>query len=156
MSQTVSFNRMPRIQEALPESEVKIPGPPTISPLPAFSWLQALLPVAGLFIMVGIYGAIYENWLLAIPMIAMSGVSTLTSIIGRRVQRKNHTKQAAEKEAAYTAALDQRRGELELMRLEQQRILSDTDPDLTTLLTRARAHDPRLWERRPEDADGER
>jgi len=36
MSQTLSFNRMPRIQEPLPQGEVKLPGPPSISPPPKF------------------------------------------------------------------------------------------------------------------------
>jgi len=117
------------------------------------SWFQLLLPLAGILIMVGMYGAIYENWLLALPMMAMSGISVTTSIVGRRMQLKNHKKEVEEKEAAYVAALKQKRAELEHLRQEQQRIRNDVDPDLPTLLARARNRAPRLWERRPEDAD---
>ncbi len=153
MSRTEFFNRMPRILEPLPQGEVKIPGPPSISPLPRFSWFLSLLPLAGVFIMVGIYGAVYQNWLLAIPMAAMSGISVLASILGTVIQRRNHKKDVQEKEAAYTAALRQKKAELEHLRAEQQRIRTAVDPDLTALLSRAKSRDPRLWERRPEDAD---
>ncbi|RLC75194.1 MAG: hypothetical protein DRI81_12525 [Chloroflexi bacterium] len=153
MSQTTHFNRMPRIQEPLPQSEVKIPGPPAINPLPKLSWFQALLPLAGVFVMIGIYGGIQKNWLMALPMAAMSGFSVLGSIVGRRMQRKNHEQQTQEKEAAYAAALNQKRAELEHLRLEQRRIRTATDPDMATLLARARNRDPKLWERRPEDDD---
>ncbi len=153
MSQTTSFNRMPRIQEPLPQGEVKIPGPPTISPLAKYSWLQLLLPLAGIFVMVGVYGGLRGDWTMAIPMVAMSGFSMVGSIVGRRTQHKNHEKDVKEKEAAYAEALKQKRAELERLRLEQRRIRTETDPDLAALLARARNRDPRLWERRPEDAD---
>lgn len=153
MARTQFFNRMPRILEPLPQGEVKIPGPPAINPLPRFSWFLSLLPLAGIFIMIGIYGAVYQNWVIAIPMVAMSGISMLASILGTTTQRRNHKKDAQEKEAAYVAALGQKKAELEHLRAEQQRIRTTIDPDLATLLSRAKGRDPRLWERRPEDAD---
>jgi len=153
MSQTTSFNRMPRIQEPLPQGEVKIPAPPTVNPLPKLSWFQALLPLAGVFVMVGIYGGVRGDWTMAIAMAAMSGFSVVGSIVGKLIQRKNHKKQVEENEAAYAAALSQKRAELEHLRSEQKRIRTDTDPDLATLLARSRSRDRRLWERRPEDAD---
>ncbi|MEA3308608.1 MAG: FtsK/SpoIIIE domain-containing protein, partial [Chloroflexota bacterium] len=153
MNETVSFNRMPRIQEALPQSEVKIPAPPTISPLSKFSWFQTLLPLGGVLMMVGMYGGLRGDWTMAIMMAAMSGFSVVGSIVGKQMQRKNHKKQVEESEAAYKAALDQKRAELEHLRLEQQRVRADTDPELAILLARARNRDSRLWERRPADAD---
>jgi S-DNA-T family DNA segregation ATPase FtsK/SpoIIIE len=153
MNGTTTFNRMPRIQEPLPQGEVKVPGPPTISPLPKFSLFQLLIPLAGVFVMVGVYGGVQGNFLLAVPMAAMSGLSVVGSIVGRLTQRKNHQKKIEEDEAAYAAALNQKRVELEQLRQEQQRIRTGMDPDLATLLARARNRDPRLWERRPEDAD---
>jgi len=153
MSQTLSFNRMPRIQEPLPQGEVKLPGPPSIGPPPKFNWFLTLLPVAGILIMVGLYGALYKNWMLALPMLAMSGVSVTTSVVGTLTQRKNQKKDVAEKEAAYAAALKQKQAELEHLRQEQQRIRASADPDLAGLLARARNRDSRLWERRPADAD---
>ena len=153
MSQTTHFNRMPRIQEPLPQGEVKIPAPPTISPLPKFTWFQLLLPLAGIFVMVGVYGGLRGDWTMAIPMVAMSGLSAVGSVVGTLTQRKNHKKQTEEKEAEYVAALNQKRAELEHLRLEQQQVRTNTDPDLATLLARARNRDPRLWERRPKDTD---
>lgn len=120
-----------------------------------FSWFQALLPLAGVFLMAAFYFFVSQSGsskLMAIPMVAMSGFSALGSIIGRRAQIKRHKKEVAEKEAAYAAALKQKRAELEHLRQEQQRIRTDVDPDLATLLARAR-HRDRLWERRPEDDD---
>lgn len=157
MARTQFFNRMPRILEPLPQGEIKIPGPPAISPLPRFSWFLSLLPLAGIFIMIGIYGMLYSEggrgWLIAVPMAAMSGISVLTSILGMAIQRRNHRRDTREKEAAYLAALGQKKAELEHLRAEQQRIRTIIDPDLATLLSRAKSRDPRLWERRPEDAD---
>ena len=153
MNKTSPFNRMPRIQEALPQGEVKIPAPPNVSPLSKQSWFQTLLPLLGMFVMVGIYGGMYGNPTMAIAMAAMSGFSVLGSIVGKQMQRKNHKKEVAEKEAAYAEALKQKQTELEDLRQKQQHIRADTDPDLATLLGRAQNRDPRLWERRPEDAD---
>jgi S-DNA-T family DNA segregation ATPase FtsK/SpoIIIE len=153
MNKTSPFNRMPRIREALPQGEIKIPAPPNVSPLSKQSWFQTLLPLLGMFVMVGIYGGMYGNPTMAIAMAAMSGFSVLGSIVGKQMQRKNHEKEVAEKKAAYAEALKQKHGELEDLRQKQQRIRADTDPELAILLARARNRDPRLWERRPADAD---
>lgn len=154
MSQTVLFNRMPRIHEPLPEGEVKIPGPPSANPPAKTSPLMLLMPLAGVFAMVAIYGLVMKRSIeMVIPMVAMSGVSMTTGIIGRAIQRKTYMKQLKEKEAAYAKALDQKRAELDNLRMEQRRIRMDVDPDLETLLTRARTRDPRLWERTPSDGD---
>ena len=144
---------MPRIQEPLPHGEVKLPAPPAAGPLPKFGWFQALLPLAGLFVMVGVYGGIRGDWRLAVPMVVMSGFSVVGSLVGRLTQRKSYKRQVEENEAAYVAALDQKRVELEHLRQEQQRIRANVDPDPETLLARARDRDPRLWERRPGDDD---
>jgi S-DNA-T family DNA segregation ATPase FtsK/SpoIIIE len=153
MGRTTRFNRMPRIKESLPEGEVKIPAPPNVNPPSKFSWFQLLLPLGGLFVMVGIYGGVQNNWHLAIPMVAMSGFSVLGSIVGRVTQRKNYKQEVEEKKAAYGRVLDQKKAQLESYRQEQQRIRNNIDPDLQTLLNRARNRDRKLWERRPEDED---
>jgi DNA segregation ATPase FtsK/SpoIIIE, S-DNA-T family len=153
MNRTTSFNRPPRFYESLPEGEVKIPAPLNVSPPPKFSWFQVLLPLAGVFVMVAIYGGVRGDWLLALPMVAMSGFSVAGSIVGRLMQRKNHEREIVEKEAAYAEALKQKRAELEHLRESQQHIRNDVDPDLETLLNRARNRDPKLWERRPKNDD---
>lgn len=153
MSRTTPFNRMPRIQESLPEGEVRIPAPPNVGAPPRLSWFQMLLPLAGVFVMVGVYGGIRGDWILAIPMVALSGLSATASIVGRLTQRRDYHRRVEEAERAYAAALDQKRTELERLRREQQRIRADVDPDLETLLARAQERDPRLWERRPTDPD---
>jgi S-DNA-T family DNA segregation ATPase FtsK/SpoIIIE len=153
MSRTLSFNRMPRIQDPLPQAEVRIPPPPTIASPPRSSWLQALLPLAGVFVMMGLYGGLRGDWTLAIPMAAMSGVSAITSMVAALLQRRSHQRQVEESRATYARALDQKRAELERLRQVQRRIRTSVDPDLETLLTRARGRAPRLWERRPEHDD---
>ena len=153
MNRSLFFNRMPRIQDPLPQGEVKIPGPPTTSPLSERSWLQVLLPLAGLFVMVGVYGGLRGDWIMAIPMVAMSGMSMLTSIIGTRAQRKKHEEKLRADEVAYDEALAQKQGELEGLRREQQRIRLRVNPSLQVLLTRVHNLDFHLWERQTHDAD---
>ncbi|MBN1953456.1 MAG: type VII secretion protein EssC [Anaerolineae bacterium] len=150
---TVAFNRMPRLQEPLPRGEIELPAPPSRPPLPKLNWFLLLLPLAGLFVMAGVYGGLRGDWLLAAPMIALSTISLTTSIAGRLVQRRQHQQQAEEQEAAYAAALEQKRQDLEQARQEQQRIRTQVDPDLASLLDRAQRRDPRLWQRRPDDGD---
>jgi S-DNA-T family DNA segregation ATPase FtsK/SpoIIIE len=83
----------------------------------------------------------------------MSGFSVTASIIGRLTQRRNRLKQTEEAKKAYAAVLDEKQAELEDLRLEQQRIRTEVDPELEILMTRARDRDPKLWERRPGDTD---
>lgn len=147
------FNRMPRIQEPLPQDKIRILAPPSIMAPPRFSSFQLLLPLAGIFVMVGVYGGVRGDWTMAIPMVAMAGLSVVGSIVGTLMQRRSYERAVEAIETSYAIALNQVRAELESLRLEQQRIRTETDPDLKGLLDRAQNHDPRLWERRPEDAD---
>ncbi len=153
MSGTLPFNRMPRIQEPLPQGEIRLPAPPAVPSPYRANVLLMLLPLTGLLVMAGLYGALRRDWLLAVPMVAMSGVSLLTSLLGAALQRRALRRAAAAQADAYRQALEQKRGELETARREQQRIRLAVDPDLPALLARARQRDPRLWERRPADAD---
>jgi len=153
MNSTQTFNRMPRIREPLPQGEVKIPGPPSVSPLSKPGWFRLLLPLAGVFVMVGVYGGIRGEWALAVPMMAMSGVSAISSIVGTLMQGKQREEKIRADEAAYAEALTQKQIELEGLRQEQQRIRVDVSPPLDVLLARAHSRAPRLWERQPEDED---
>ena len=112
-----------------------------------------LLPLAGVFIMVAFYGGMTGNYLLAIPMGAMSLISVITSVATRASQSKAYKKQLEEKETAYSTAFQSRRNELEILRREQQRILINKDPEPQVLLFRAQQRDPSLWERNPYDSD---
>lgn len=153
MDGTVPFNRMPRIQEPLPQGEVRLPAPPAAPSPPRLNWLLLLLPLTGVLAMAGFYGALRGSWLLAAPMIGLSLVSALTGIVGALVRRSDQRKQVAAQAAAYRDALAQKRAELEAARQAQQRIRAAVDPGPDELLARARARHPRLWERRPDDAD---
>jgi S-DNA-T family DNA segregation ATPase FtsK/SpoIIIE len=150
---TVPFNRMPRIQDPLPQGEVKLPAPPAADRGIGFNWFATLMPLAGVFVMAGVYGGLRGDWRLALPMVVMSGFSATGSFIGRMIQRRQRRRHAEEQAAAYAEALAQRRSELVGLRQAQQRIRHANDPDLETVLERARARDPRLWSRRPADAD---
>ncbi len=153
MDGTVPFNRMPRIQEPLPQGEVRLPAPPAAPSPPRLNWLLLLLPLTGVLAMAGFYGALRGSWLLAAPMIGLSLVSALTSIVATLVRQSDQRNQLAAQSAAYAQALAQKRAELEAARQVQQRIRAAVDPDPVALLARARARHPRLWERRPNDAD---
>jgi S-DNA-T family DNA segregation ATPase FtsK/SpoIIIE len=150
---TVPFNRMPRIQEPLPRGEVKLPAPPAAGRDAGFNWFATLMPLAGVFVMAGVYGGLRGDWRLALPMVIMSGFSATGSFIGRLIQRRQRRRHAEEQATAYAGALEQKREELAQLRQEQQRIRRATDPDLETLLERAQVRDPRLLSRRPTDAD---
>ena len=153
MSGTESFNRIPRIQEALPQGTIKLPAPPPAPPTSPLNWTQWLLPLAGALVMIGIYGGMRGDWRLALPMVALSLISTLTAAAGQWTQRRHRQRETAEKAASYAAALAQKRSELEALSRQHQRIRTNTDPDLETLMDRARRRDPRLWERTPGDDD---
>ncbi len=150
---TVLFNRVPRIQEKLPEGEVKVPGPPNFPPPPKLHWFQIVLPLFGIFVMLGVYVGVRGDWLLAIPMVAMSGTSIFGSIMTRKWQRKEHAKESAEKKALYEEALRIKTKELEDYHHQQQCILNEANPDRNTLVKWVQQHHPRLWSRRVEDED---
>jgi S-DNA-T family DNA segregation ATPase FtsK/SpoIIIE len=153
MNRTYVFNRMPRLRVPLPADEIKIPSPPAVSSPPRLFWYQALLPLAGILLMAGVMLAIYANPLMLLPMLVMSATTTLTSLLVRKAQQRQHKQSLQEAEQAYARVLEQKRAELERLRQEQQRLLHETDPALETLLERTRQRSPRLWERQPEDGD---
>jgi len=150
---SILFNRMPRIQEPLPDEEVKIPGPPNVQPPQKVNWLQIFLPIAGILVMVGVYGGARGDWMLAIPMVAMSGFSIVGSLVARETQRKEQQKKLEESQTAYTEALRVKREQLEVLRRTQQRISHNAYPDLNAIALWAQQRDPHLWGRRPTDAD---
>ncbi|MGD1994980.1 MAG: FtsK/SpoIIIE domain-containing protein, partial [Anaerolineae bacterium] len=149
----VSFNRMPRIQQPLPRGEVKLPSPPTADHGTSFNWISTLMPLAGVIVTASVYGGLRRDWRLALPMIIMSGFSATGSLVARMIQRVQHRRRAEREAAAYAQVLEQRRSELAELRRDQQRIRHAVDPDLETVLERARTRDPRLWARRPSDSD---
>ncbi len=154
MKGTIPFNRPPRIQAPLPNEKVEIPAPSNPPPPPPrLSWFQLGLPLAGLLVVGALYGALYQNWLMVIPMLAMSAFSAAASIIGTVMQRKQRREEAEEREKQYAEILAQKQAELTHFREEQQHIRRDVDPDLPILLARAQNRDLRLWERRPTDHD---
>jgi len=152
-SKTTTINRRPRYWEPLPQQKIKLPAPPLVNPPAKSSWLIALLPLAGVFIMIAFYGGATGNYTMAIPMASMSLISVITSFATRSAQKKAYKKQLEEKEAAYAKAFQERRNELETWRREQKRILINKDPDPQILLFRAQQRDPSLWERTPNDGD---
>ncbi|MBN1872646.1 MAG: zinc-ribbon domain-containing protein [Anaerolineae bacterium] len=167
MSQTASFNRMPRIQEPLPVGEVKLPGPPNLQDIPKQSWVQILLMgLIPAILMGGIYYAIYSArnaanssgssssvWLMVLPMMAMQIVGSVTSVVRQKQQRKATAQKNMEAEARYAEAVQLRASELEQYRQAQRRVRQEMDPNLDVLFRRAVTRDARLWERRPEHED---
>lgn len=166
MGATVDFNRPPRVLEPLPSAEIKLPPPPTLSPPPRFSWYTALFPLAGVLMMAGMYFLVSslvqsaDSSKTGIPpcvysliMLPMSMMSALGGILGTLSQRRQHRREQEAKTQAYEQALRYHMQQLQQLQIQQQRIRTEKDPDLNTLLHRARSRDRRLWERRPADED---
>ena len=154
MDGTIPFNRPPRIQTPLPSEKVEIPAPPSPPQTASrLNWFLLGLPLAGLLIVGVFYAVVKEDVWLAVPLVAMSGISMATSIAGTIMQRRQRKEEAEERERQFAEMLAQRRAQLAGFRQEQQRIRQDVDPDLSVLLARAQNRSPRLWERRPTDHD---
>jgi len=154
MSGTIPFNRPPRITTPLPTDEVKIPPPPAapVQP-PRTNWLLLGFPLAGLLVVGGFYVLRYGDPWMAVPFLAMSGLSTVASIVGTVMQRRQYRERNERLARQYADMLKQKRAELTSLREVQQQIRLDVDPDLPVLLDRVQSRDPRLWERRPADDD---
>lgn len=152
------FNRQPRIQTPRPRNTVKLPAVPAIPAKQDTSpWLSVGLPLAGIIIMV-VGMLIFQkisggnNWqmLLFTPIML---ISSLSSVLITRSQKKKRTQEIDTKREQYRRELVKVNAFLAKIHKAEDHIRKTIDPGLEECLKRALDRDPRLGERRPEDAD---
>ncbi len=165
MPPTLSFNRMPRIIESLPQGEIELPPPPNLSPMPQVNKWMLAMPIIFALLALSIRflpnlftsSAGSQNMTAMIIMSLSFGLMSVGSgvmaWINTSMQRKSRQQENEEKEYQYAQVLEQKRGELTRQQIEQQRILAFTDPDLNILVGWPVSRDPHLWQRRPQDPD---
>lgn len=152
------FNRQPRIQTPRPTRTAKLPPVPSVaakqdSPV----WISIGLPLAGVLIMIigMVVYSLFSNsspWgmLLFTPIML---ISSLSSFLMSRNQKKKRTEEVETNRDRYRQELVQQQGILSSLKRAEETIRKTTDPSLQQCLLRAQERDPRLGERRPEDAD---
>ncbi len=152
------YNRQPRIQQPRPGGTVKLPDAPAIPAKQESSpWISVGLPLAGIVIMVVAMlifsqtsGSINWQMLMFTPIML---IGTLSGFLLTRSQKKKVQKEIETSRERFRQELSQADQELSGMKQAEETIRKTTDPSLEECLQRARSRDPRLGERRPEDAD---
>ncbi|MGB1250293.1 MAG: FtsK/SpoIIIE domain-containing protein, partial [Candidatus Promineifilaceae bacterium] len=169
MAEKIYIDRPPRIQPELPEGEFAIPAPPTQTyreqPL-----LQLILPaiaVVGyiIFLMFSSGSGTGRSPLLVIPMLIIAVASTAVSFMVNRRSKREHEAQ----QQLYQERLREIRRTIAQQHDLQRQFYYHNHPNPTQVLkiaqtthrhARASANNknsytvqPRLWERRPNDAD---
>jgi S-DNA-T family DNA segregation ATPase FtsK/SpoIIIE len=160
VSQSLSFNRMPRVLKALPEQEVQIPQPPATRAPPKANWFLLALPFALMLVTVGVRVATAASrasnnaamWM-TLSFTLMSIGSGITSLVNTISQRKAYKAERERQEQEYAQVLVAKEKRLADLRHEQRQILRTADPGFDILLRMAQEHDPHLWERRLSDPD---
>ena len=153
------FNRQPRIQTPRPRNTIKFPAVPAVpakqdTPL----WLSVGLPIAGLIIMVvGMIvfsrisgGGNPMSMLMFTPIML---ISSLSSLLIARNQKKKRLKEIEESRSRFRKQLVRSNELLSKLKKKEQSVRDVNDPSLDECLQRALKKDPRLGERRPDDAD---
>lgn len=151
------FNRPPRIQKPLSAETVRIPTAPAAPSKPESSnWLTIGLPVGALILSVVLLlvfsgsGASSTNYLLFLPMML---VSYLSAILVTKGQKKKYQQEVEESRTKFRNELKSTEDTLIRLKNNEDTIRKETDPEIRDCLIRADQSDPRLGERRPEDAD---
>ncbi|HSR23239.1 MAG TPA: FtsK/SpoIIIE domain-containing protein, partial [Candidatus Eisenbacteria bacterium] len=141
----VSFNRPPRVIRPEPPARLHLDAPPQRERGHRLPLSTAVVPLAMGLVMFQLFHQVsYLLFMLLSPvMAAFSFVET--GIGGRRRHRRARE--------AFRKRLRELDGELAGARAALAAHLRATTPDLVRVVGRARALDPALWERRPDDAD---
>lgn len=154
------FNRPPRIKPAIPQAEVRLPGPPAnAAERAATNWIILAMPVISVLIMVGAMAALNQGRnavVFAVPMTAMAVMGVATTLLTTRSQRKQHQREFDERVSFYEEQLAERSDELRALHQAEQTARLYLNPGASELWQIAGTHgepNARLWERRLRDQD---
>lgn len=153
-----SFNRPPRQPlPVLPPGEIDIPAPPPDAPPPAQNWLIAVIPSLGMGVM-----ALFYVWrsvtvpgsggLFVLPLFILAGFTIGGTILAQRWRSRDYQRRLIAARLDYIRLLEKKRARLQAAHTAQIALLEATFPRPRDSLDIALTRDPRLWERRPEDA----
>jgi len=147
------FNRAPRMPVPLPTETVRIPDLPELPPKPGnANWVTLALTAGVTFVGAILIAALMKNSMYLFMLVFSVG-STVASILNYVVSKRSYRRELAAALARYDEEIARVAAALGALRKEQQRLLAQMNPDLRECLARALRRDPRLGERRPEDAD---
>lgn len=144
------FQRSPRLEPVLPDEDVSIPEPPSVSSKPNTSfgfWLQLFMPP-----MITALSAFFypRSMFLTIPMAATTVIVSLTNYTTQHKRYKKREKMRNEK---YMDIIDKIDSTLSEIKSEQKTILLRTHPSLSESKQMALERSRKLWERADDDID---
>jgi S-DNA-T family DNA segregation ATPase FtsK/SpoIIIE len=143
----IAFNRPPRLARPLPVTEFKMEAPPQKERGGRIPLSSALVPLGMGAVM---YFVMKGQGLYYLIFMAMSPVVAVFSLFETRIGgRKGYRRRLA----AWRDRLKELDREMAAARAAEAAHLEASAPNTALLGERARALDPSLWERRPEDAD---
>lgn len=154
-----NFNRPPRqhILE-LPHEEIEIPPPPFAQPPQENNWLIAVIPVLGIGVMSLFYvlralsGDQNSAWF-AIPLFFLAVLTIGGTLFAQNWRRREQQRQQDRNMLNYLRMLEKKRARLQAAHDAQSALLEQNFPSVRDSFNLILAHDPRLWERRPEHRD---
>ena len=151
------FNRPPRIQKPLPDKKVEVPALPAVPSKPETgNWLMAILPMAAMILSIVLIMGVMsgnesgKNYLIFLPIMVVSYIGTFLTTL---FQKKNYDKKVESARQSFRVDLRQVENELIALSQKEKEIRLSNDPDISECLRRAQMQNPRLGERRPQDAD---
>ena len=142
---TIAFNRPPRVRALPAGAPITAPEAPGRPNKPRFSVASAVGPL----LMGGVMVVLLHSFIYALFML-LSPVLVIGSYIEQR-RSASRTSRGDLKE--FQRALESFRREVAEYRADELRRRREASPDQAEVSRRATAPDPRLWERRPGDAD---
>lgn len=149
------FSRSPRDYVPFPKSEVVIQSPGRPEDPPDSSIFQALIPLAGSLtgIILTVLAANTSNIAIMYVSLPMIVFSVIGGVVRNRQQRKKYEQKISKREQLFQAHLRETEDTLERLVAEQRKASLVPNPSLDECFYRVESHNPRLWERKPEDPD---
>jgi DNA segregation ATPase FtsK/SpoIIIE, S-DNA-T family len=142
---TVAFNRQPRVAPPFTPLQITLERPPDEPRGASFPMAMALAPLV-----LGLVLWLVTRSIITLAMVGLSPLLMVTSVVTSKRSGKLGYKRRL---SAYLQQLGAAQAQLENARAGEATSRRAAAPPLSTLLDRAHARDPQLWERRPSDAD---
>ncbi len=142
---TIPFNRPPRVGRGAQAAAMALAAPPEKPDRARIPLAASLLPV--------IVGVVLWRITGSIVMLAFTALSPALALWSFAEQRHGGKRRYKRERAEFEARVQEASGDLAAGVDREARERRAASPDAAELLRRARARDPRLWERSPGDHD---